>query len=120
MSKRVRKDPSFDGPFAEMCRAFVSYKRSLGVQYNGQIQLLHSFDNFSKDFTVNDYEISMELAEAWSRRRHGECETHRSARILVMRHFAQYLTAKGIVPICSRSSSKAITSILLIFSHIRR
>lgn len=95
MSKRVRKDPSFDGPFAEMCRAFVSYKRSLGVQYNGQIQLLHSFDNFSKDFTVNDYEISMELAEAWSRRRHGECETHRSARILVMRHFAQYLTANG-------------------------
>ena len=60
MSKWVRKDPEFDGPFAEMCRAFVSYKRSLGVQYNGQIHLLHSFDDFSKDFTVNDYEISME------------------------------------------------------------
>ena len=95
MSKRIRRDPEFTGPFAEMCHAFVQYKRDQGFQYNGAINILHSFDNFSKDFSVHNYEISMELALAWSQRRHNECESHRSNRILVMRHFAAFLTDNG-------------------------
>lgn len=64
MSKRIRKDPEFTGPFADMCRAFVQYKRDQGFRYNGTINILHSFDNFSKDFAVHNCEISMELALA--------------------------------------------------------
>ena len=51
-SKRIRKDPEFTGPFADMCRAFVQYKRDQGFQYNGSINILHSFDNFSNPAVV--------------------------------------------------------------------
>lgn len=95
MSKRLRKDPQFDGPFADMCRSFVEYKRKQGYSYDGQIYILRSFDNFSKNFDIQNYEITAELTHAWSKRRHGECETYRSSRILVMRHFALFLTDQG-------------------------
>lgn len=91
MSKRIRKDPQFNGPFAEMCKAFVAYKRKQGFAYNGQIYILHGFDEFSKNFNIQNYEIPIELAQAWSQRRNNECEAYRSGRILVMRHFAAFL-----------------------------
>ena len=52
MSKSVRKDPIFTGPFAKMCVAFVSYKRAQGIKYMGQIYLLRAFDDFCKDFKI--------------------------------------------------------------------
>ena len=66
MSKRIRKDPEFNGPFAPMCREFVNYKRMQGYSYDGQIHILRLFDNFSKNYDVVSYEIREKLALDWS------------------------------------------------------
>ncbi len=95
MSKRVRKDPVFDGPFAPMCLEYIRFKRKQGYSYDGQIFILRSFDNFCKDYSVQNYEITKEIAENWSTSRNGECETYRSSRISVMRNFALFLSERG-------------------------
>ena len=69
MSKSVRKDPIFTGPFAKMCVAFVSYKRAQGIKYMGQIYLLRAFDDFCKDFKIESQKIPLEIAQAWSQPR---------------------------------------------------
>ncbi len=95
MSKRIRKDPKFDGPFAPMCLEYIEFKRKQGYSFEGQIHILHLIDNFCKDYDIQNYEITMEIAEAWSKSRNGECETYRSSRILLMRQFAMFLSEKG-------------------------
>lgn len=74
MSKLARKDPQFNGPFADMCRAFIAYKRRQGYSYDGQIYILKAFDDFSKDYEIKNYQITAELAKLWSEKRHNECE----------------------------------------------
>lgn len=95
MSKSVRKDPIFTGPFAEMCVAFVSYKRAQGIKYMGQIYLLRAFDDFCKDFKIESQKFPLEIAQAWSQPRNNESELHRSSRILVMRQFVSFLEQNG-------------------------
>lgn len=95
MSKRVRKDPVFTGPFAKMCVAFVSYKRAQGLKYTGQIYMLRAFDDFCKGYKIDGKNFPIEIAQAWSQSRNNESETYRSARILVMRQFVDFLGQNG-------------------------
>lgn len=95
MSKRIRHDPKFDGPFAPMCLEFIKFKRLQGYSYEGQIYILHLFDNFCKNYHIQNYEITMDIASEWSKSRNGECESYRSNRILVMRHFSLFLSERG-------------------------
>ena len=95
MSKRIRKDPEFDGPFAPMCKEYIRFKRMQGYSFEGQIYILRSFDNFSKSYDIENYEITKKLAFDWSASRNGERETYRSARIALMRQFALFLSERG-------------------------
>ena len=95
MSKRIRKDPEFDGPFAPMCREYIRFKRMQGYSFEGQIYILRLFDNFSKSYDIKNYEITEKLAFDWSVSRNGERETYRSARIALMRQFALFLSERG-------------------------
>lgn len=95
MSKRIRKDPKFDGPFAPMCKEYICFKRMQGYSFEGQIYILRSFDNFSKSYDIHNYEITEKLAFDWSASKNGERETYRSARIALMRQFALFLSERG-------------------------
>ena len=95
MSKRIRKDPKFDGPFAPMCIEYIRFKRLQGYSFDGQIYILHSFDNFCKNYDIKDYEITEKLAFDWSMSRNGEGETYRCSRIALMRQFAIFLSERG-------------------------
>lgn len=85
----------FSGPFAPMCEAYVRQRRALGVQYNGQIWTLRSFDNFAKDFCINDYIVTKDLATAWAVKSPNESEAFYNSRLYVMWQFADFLVQQG-------------------------
>lgn len=85
----------FTGPFAPMCELFVSQKRAAGLAYRQQSILLRMFDDFCKDYTVRDYEITEEIAVAWAARRPNEREVTRHNRIAEMQRFSLFLSGQG-------------------------
>jgi integrase len=85
----------FDGPFAPMCKLFISQRRALGVQCDAEYWLLRSFDNFCKNYDVQDYALTKEIAQAWFVRRPNEGENHRTSRIREMQRFAEFLRQQG-------------------------
>ncbi len=96
MSTRTRViDLVFDGPFAQMCEAFVRQKRAMGIQFNGQIWMLRLFDNFSKDFPINEYVITKELVSAWTKKSPNESTAYYNSRLYIMWGFADFLVQQG-------------------------
>lgn len=87
--------PDFSGPFAQMCEMFVRQKRAMGIKYEGSIWNLRAFDNFAKDFNVQGYCITKELAYEWCKKRPNESEAHHAARIYEMQHLAEFLVQQG-------------------------
>jgi len=87
--------PAFSGPFTTMCEMYVRQKRALGFKYEGGIWILRAFDNFSKDFDVQGFHITRELAYAWCQKRPNESNCYHSNRIYEMRKFAEFLVRQG-------------------------
>lgn len=85
----------FTGPFAPMCEAFVRQKRVSGLDYTQQAMLLRMFDNFCKDYEIQNYAITKEIALAWCQKRPNEKDITRHGRIGEMQRFAQYLCKQG-------------------------
>ena len=96
------KNPCFSGPFAPMCEAFVKQKRALGIQYNGSIWTLRCFDNFAKDFNIQDNIITKELSSAWAKKSPNESTTYYNTRLYVMWGFADFLVQQGYGSYLSR------------------
>jgi integrase len=93
--RRRNDNPVFDGPFAPMCEAFVRQRRALGVQYNGQIWTLRRFDNFAKNFNIQNFTISRELARAWVEKNPNESDSYHASRLYAIWHFADFLVQQG-------------------------
>ena len=94
MRRRV-DNPVFDGPFAPMCEAFVRQRRALGVQFNGQIWTLRRFDNLAKDFDIQNFKITRELAGAWMEKSPNESDSYYASRLYIIWHFADFLVQQG-------------------------
>lgn len=100
---RVRHDnPSFSGPFAPMCEAYVRQRRALGEQYNGQIYVLRRFDNFAKEFDIQNSVITKSLASAWMKKSPNESDSYHNNRLYVMWQFADFLVQQGYDSYLSR------------------
>lgn len=89
------KTPSFTGPFAPMCEAYVAQKRALGFKYEAQAFLLRMFDDFCKDYEVRNYMITKEIATAWCKKRLNEKDSTRHNRVGEMQRFAVFLCKQG-------------------------
>ena len=85
----------FDGPFASMCELFVAQKRAAGLQYEQQAMLLRMFDNFCKDYEIQNSTITEELAVAWAKQRPNESEVYRHSRVSEMHRFSVFLSKQG-------------------------
>ena len=85
----------FDGPFAPMCELFVTQKRAAGLKYDQQAMLLRMFDNFSKDYDIQNYTITEELALDWCSLRQNEKEISRHSRVGEMQRFSVFLSKQG-------------------------
>lgn len=71
-------------------------QKSTGLKYTGQIHMLRAFDDFCKGYKIDGKNFPIEIAQAWSQSRNNESETYRSARILVMRQFVEFLGQNGV------------------------
>lgn len=85
----------FTGPFAPMCEAFIRQKQALGYKYISGYWILRSFDSFSKNYDVQNYALTKEMVQEWSKRRPNESEPHRSARVLELQKLAFFLNQQG-------------------------
>lgn len=92
---RKRTIGSFDGPFAPMLDLFVKQKQAVGYDYVGGYNALHVFDTFSKQFNVENYELSKEIVLKWGEKRPNENDNTRSMRIMYLQHFAVFLISQG-------------------------
>ena len=92
---RKRKVGTFSGPFAPMLELYVKEKQAIGYDYVGGYNVLKIFDTFSKDFDVNNYELTKDIVLEWAKKRPNEHDTHRSTRIMYLQHFATFLNAQG-------------------------
>jgi integrase len=85
----------FSGPFAELCEQFVTQKRATGVLYDSQAKRLRQFDNFCKDYDIQNYSVTEELVAAYCIRRPNESDASRRDRIYIVRTFADFLARQG-------------------------
>lgn len=91
----MSEKPYFTGPFAPMCEAFVAQKRACGLDYSQQALLLRMFDNFCKDYEVQKYIVTEEIALAWAQLRPNEKDITRHGRVSEMQRFSEYLRGQG-------------------------
>ena len=91
----MSRDPFFTGPFAPMCESYVAQKRASGLDYTQQAKLLRMFDNFCKNYEIQNYTITKEVALEWSKKRPNEADTTRHSRVSEMQRFSQYLCKQG-------------------------
>ena len=91
----MSKKPFFTGPFAPICESYVAQKRASGLDYNQQAKLLRLFDNFCKDYEIQSYTITKEIALTWCKKRPNEADATRYSRVSEMQRFAQYLCKQG-------------------------
>lgn len=92
---KKRKIGTFSGPFAPMLTLYVKQKQAIGYDYIGGYYVLKTFDTFSKDYEIKNYELNEDIVIAWTKKRLNEGEAHRSARILCLQHFATFLNSQG-------------------------
>lgn len=77
----MSKKPFFTGPFAPICESYVAQKRASGLDYNQQAKLLRLFDNFCKDYEIQSYTITKEIALTWCKKRPNEADATRYSRV---------------------------------------
>ena len=53
------------GPFAEVAKDFIVYKRSAGFKYENEPKCLSRFCRFSEEQGITEIEITRSLAEKW-------------------------------------------------------
>ena len=91
----MSKKPFFTGPFAPICESYVAQKRASGLDYSQQAKLLRLFDNFCKNYEIQSYTITKEIALTWCKKRPNEADATRYSRVSEMQRFAQYLCKQG-------------------------
>lgn len=92
---RKRKIGTFSGPFAPMLDLYVKEKQAVGYDFIGGYNVLKTFDTFSKDFEINNYELTKDIVLEWAKKRPNEHDAYRSTRIMYLQHFATFLNTHG-------------------------
>ncbi len=85
----------FTGPFAPMCELFVSQKQATGCKYETGAKRLRQFDDFAKNYNIQNYRMTAELVNDYCKQTSTENANSRRDRIYIIWTFAEFLTAQG-------------------------
>lgn len=85
----------FSGHLQDLCADFVRLKKASGLVYSTETGILKRFDAFSNSYELPPNTLTKELMIAWCEKRMHETPKTHSARVLVVRHFAQYMAQMG-------------------------
>lgn len=114
----MSKKPFFTGPFAPICESYVAQKRASGLDYNQQAKPLRLFDNFCKDYEIQSYTITKEIALTWCKKRPNEADATRYSRVSEMQRVCPIpvQTRLSILPASSPSQMRRTTRTLYFFN----
>lgn len=78
-----------------MLDLFVRQKQALGYDYIGGYYVLKTFDSFSRQYKVENYELTEKIVNSWNQKRPNEGAAHHSTRIMYLQHFSAFLNSQG-------------------------
>jgi len=116
---KTKKTPDFVGIFADLAKAFISYKQSIGFKYETEMKVMSRFTKFADKLGLTESILDKDLVLAWIEKRPNEANKSREHRHSIIRQFAEYLInrdhAAYIAPPIRRKGSKHFTP--YIFTH---
>lgn len=105
MRSKLYEADLFVGELKGLLADFVEMKRSLGLQFTTQAEILQRFSRFTLTYPVQNQILSKELVDAWAQKRPQEQDTTWEHRVNTLRQFAIYLNHLGndvYIPHCRR------------------
>ena len=104
MSYKPYDYEGFEGEFKQLLIQFVQLKRSMGLLYTTEGDMLKRFSRFTRGFKIKDFALTKEIVEAWTERRTTERDVTWEKRINNLRQFAGFLRNLGYeahIPHCN-------------------
>lgn len=86
----------FHSPLADQMIEFVEMKRGCGYKYEVNVKSLRRLDRYLVENGLSRKCLPQKLMEPWLNRRSYENLRNQSARVSIVRQFAQYLLAVGV------------------------
>ncbi len=91
-------DCAFEGPYAELYRQFVSFKRAMGYKYGEGV--LYDLRRISEEIegarTDEEGPLPQKLVMDWTERKPGESDANRKKRLTLMRQLGLFVEGLGI------------------------
>jgi integrase len=88
--------PITQGCFAELCRKFIQYKKSLGYHYGRrQCYSIKSMNDYLSANADHAKSLSKELVEGFIAKKRGESTSSQQKRLFVIRQFAIFMSSLG-------------------------
>jgi len=89
------KSISYSSSLASIFEGYVEEKRAVGYKYNKGASILRLLDNLSVEQNVKGENLSKEIVLLWTKKKAGEKESTRSARISLVKGLGQYMVRLG-------------------------
>jgi len=87
---------AFNGPYAELCRNFIEYKRSIGYTYGKrQVYAVKYLCDYLSEYSPGATGLSQNIVEGYIYRKPHESASSQSKRIYIIRHFGLYIASLG-------------------------
>jgi len=89
------KTVSYSSSLSSILTGYVEEKRAVGYKYNKEVATLKRVDNLLIQKNVNEKNLTKEVVLLWTKKKKGEKESNRNARISIIRGLAQYMVRLG-------------------------
>jgi integrase len=90
------KIPPCSGPFRDVIKEYVEYKRGMGYDYGKPaVYRLREIDLFFMRYGVSSIEVTEEMFLRWEKRRGNESVVNQRRRIGVLIAFSKFLASRG-------------------------
>ena len=87
---------AFQGPYAELCKSFIEYKRSTGYIYGRrQSYAVKYLCDYLAESSSGAVELTRSVVEGYIHKKPHESASSQSKRVYIIRHFGLYLASLG-------------------------
>ena len=86
---------NFVGPLSKHCESFIAWKRSGGLKYEAEYDMLRRFDKFTCDYIFPKDTLPRNIVEKWCIKREHEHPRTQCSRIRVVKLLALYMSLRG-------------------------
>ena len=95
MTTRAKQPIFYNGFLANILTKYVTFKKSIGYDYNAEAKHFMRLDTFSKNFELAPNTLTQELVLAWIKRRPNEKQLTQLKRANAIKQLAYYMRERG-------------------------